>query len=196
MVYAGPDAALNEHLAALEGRCLAGELPGSAVHAELGAALGYPECCVQAYLQDARGYEGRALPAFGVNPLHFQAMAARTRGAPHFLLNPFLRDPWLRPLAHFPCRFDCPASLSLAQAVVREMHRRAPAVARALPAYLKCVALVFPDREEALFVGRPGGDGAWLVGQVLQPGSLGQALYAADRLTPALDALVLDFRGV
>jgi hypothetical protein len=203
IVYVGPDLALNQHLANLEGQTLEGKSRSTEPHAELGAAFGYPPCCVRAFIEDISAYwdcdlsdealRGRP-SAFGFNPWHFRAINARTEGPAHFLLNPLMRDPWLRPVAHFPCRFNCPDSLALAWSVVNEMLRRSPAVARTLPVYLRSVALVFPDREEAVFIGRPAGE-SWQVDRVIVPGAFGDALYAVHTVTPAEGVIALDFRG-
>jgi len=183
IVYVGREASEVAALAALEGRLLRHEAGIDETHALLGEAFGYPPCCVQAFVADNRVYEGVDEPAWGVNPVHVDRIAARS-GAFDPLLNPFLRTPRaLRPIEHLPCRFDCPASRDLARATARELLRRAPALAPALPDLLAGVALVFPDRDEALFRGRLETPRRATVERVIQPGALaGDALLEADAI--------------
>jgi len=183
IVYAGRDRAQVEQLAALETRLLAGDAPIDEVHARLGLAFGYPPCCVQAFVDDNRAYEKRAGATWGTNPVHLDRIAARSAAADP-LLNPFLRAPRaLRLIEHLPCRFDCPASHELARVVARELIRRAPALAPVLPELLGTVALVLPDRDEVLFVGRRLSATRATLTRVVQPGGLaGPALAEADEL--------------
>lgn len=73
-------------------------------HHWFGTALGYPDCCLEAFARDG----GWNL----TNP--YAAAAARTAGPALALCNPVMRHSGFSYLNHYPCRFDCPASAAYA----------------------------------------------------------------------------------
>jgi hypothetical protein len=83
-----------------------------AVHRQLGAAYGYPDCCIEAFC-DAHS-EVLHTARTGDNPIAI--LRAHLRSRQHLPLLDTLGDGVQRsPLRHLPCRFDCPASLALAE---------------------------------------------------------------------------------
>ena len=84
-----------------------------ATHRALGAAYGYPPCCVEAFC-DAHA-EALHGPRSGDNALAVLRAWLRTRrfDARLDVLAGPLGDAYRTPLRHLPCRFDCPASLRL-----------------------------------------------------------------------------------
>lgn len=93
----------------------------AATHRRLGAAYGYPTCCVEAFL-DAHG-EIVELQRETDNAMPILRAALRTRKFhPDLLSLPGLLGEEARsPLRHMPCRFDCPASLALAQTLLADL---------------------------------------------------------------------------
>jgi hypothetical protein len=81
---------------------------------ELGRLLGYPRCCVEAFVGTSR---------HRLNTELFAAAAERTQGAPRARLNALDLG-----VFHFiswsPCRFDCAWSLTYADAVAARLVRR------------------------------------------------------------------------
>lgn len=96
-------------------------------HAALGALLGYPECCVEAFLERARTFDGPASPLHRSHEDTVHARAALANATrPRAHLNS-LFWPYRRHLITFyPCAFDCPRALRYATALAQELARRAP----------------------------------------------------------------------
>ncbi len=109
-----------------------------AAHAELGAALGFPRCCVDAFLTRLRrGVTTRARG--GDAPEVFVAVEdalAATQAKPLGRLNHLLFERRVRFLSHYPCRYDCAESATYAGALFEETRRRVPADADAMRAML------------------------------------------------------------
>ncbi|MSP90543.1 MAG: hypothetical protein EXR79_01870 [Myxococcales bacterium] len=155
-----------------------------ASHRALGAAYGYPACCVEAFC-DAHA-EVLHGPRAGDNAQVVLRAWLRTRrfDARLDVLAGPMGAAYRTPLRHLPCRFDCRASLSLHARLARPSRRSA--TAEAGPRRTETVVVVFADGS---FVRLPGaraeqaadgtctlsGVGAW------EPG-LGSALrpYAAQ----------------
>jgi hypothetical protein len=106
-------------------------------HRGLGAALGYPACCIDAFV----GRLGRGVTRLADgSSAHedFVAVAeavARSR-AMHARLNMFPRDHGSTWLSHVPCGFDCALSIAYAAALRAAFAVREPAAAIALDAAL------------------------------------------------------------
>ena len=84
----------------------------SSVHERsLGAALGYPPCCIDAYLRVRKRPNAE---------IRFHALR-RTRGRAAALLNDLDGERSL--LSHFVCRYDCPPSLQYARALLEQLAR-------------------------------------------------------------------------
>jgi hypothetical protein len=119
--------------------------PGAYQRASLeatGLLLGYPRCCVDAYLSLAVRQPGNAPH----DDFRFaRAALAATAGGPDWRLNTLVRGARTRLVEHYPCRFDCPASLAYATAVERELRRLAPAATDLLARTLAVRMLVAPD---------------------------------------------------
>jgi hypothetical protein len=86
----------------------------------LGAALGYPPCCIAAFVEvrDLSNAE-----------IRFRALR-RTPGRAPRLLNNVVEERAL--VSHCLCRYDCPASLRYAEALFQELSRLDPATAAEL----------------------------------------------------------------
>ena len=128
---------------------------------ELGALLGYPACCVDAFASLKRRWPNRI-------PLRVAAQRSRT-------FNPRLnsaaldRFAWI---AWFPCAFDCDASQEIADAAAVALRRRDGALVDGIDRLLGMPRVVIDDLHQAVLEGaRREGD---------------RVLF--DRLTP-LDAL-------
>ena len=117
-----------------------------AAHERLGAAYGFPGCCVQAFC-DAFG-EVVYTDRIGDNAVAVLRAALRSKyfDPRCFTLVAGLGQPSLSPLRHLPCRFDCPASVHLAE----QLQPEAP------PAW---PVIVWADGSFAIVQGQLGGDG-------------------------------------
>jgi hypothetical protein len=115
-------------------------------HAALGALLGYPSCCVDAFVERARTFDGPASPLRSAHEDVVQARAALTSTArPRAELNS-LFWPYRRHLITFyPCAFDCARALRYATALARELAKRAPDATAELLRALACTVLLDED---------------------------------------------------
>jgi hypothetical protein len=129
-----------------------------AAHRELGRSLGYPACCVEAYVCIAADFDVQG-PSRALHEdfVHARAALARTATFAHGRLNPLLLSSRIRLLTFYPCRYDCPMALKYADAVYEAMERKAPRAAAALDAALACRMLLAPSGERALLLESPGG---------------------------------------
>jgi len=134
LLYVARDRALAERARDAEAAALVAGATATRPELEpLGAALGYPACCVAAF---------RARPGASNAELRAQAARATTRGeAPWFMAS---REDGLGMLSHLPCRFDCAQSVLYARRLVETLGDIAPeevrALATALPRELRFVA--------------------------------------------------------
>ena len=111
-----------------------------------GLALGYPSCCVEAWV---RSFGDRV-------PDPFEALAtarsASGTGAGHPLLNHAVEPNGL--IDHRPCHFRCENSVALAARRLASLHRQQPEVARVLMDRLAVCVVVFPNGDQIEFAGR------------------------------------------
>jgi hypothetical protein len=110
----------------------------TAAHRELGLLYGYPACCVEAFCDahvEAMGAGARtgdnALPILRawLRSRHFDARLDTIAGA--------LGRHYASPLRHLPCRFDCPASIALAERLGGRRVDAVPAVVFADGGFLR-----------------------------------------------------------
>jgi hypothetical protein len=99
----------------------------------LGAALGYPPCCVEAFLPVRDLSNGE---------IRFHALG-RTVGAPSVLLNDTIEGRVV--VSHAVCRYDCAASAAYGRALLGELARDAPAGAARLERSLRGLVLLFAN---------------------------------------------------
>jgi len=111
-------------------------------HAALGKLLGYPACCVDAFVHMERRWP---------NALPIEAAARRTQRFDPRLNNVQLsRFAWI---AHFPCRYDCPASLSLADRIIEALRPLNPALTAHVEASLARPRLYLDDDHLGVVLG-------------------------------------------
>ncbi len=187
-LYVSRERALAERAAALQ----AGGDP-SASAAELGALMGYPPCCIEAFA---------ARPERGNNTAHRYAAAGRTRGFPWpgVLSNLFVvLCPW------YVCRYDCPASEVLAHAALAALEAAHPGARGRLEALLARPVLYFTHDHQVVFDGhaedlghamRVRYRGAGRPRFTAPLGDLGGVLAAGDELELSHRRLVVRRRGV
>jgi len=101
--------------------------------AEIGALLGYPRCCIDAFI--ARDEDPKS-------DLRYAAMQ-RTGATGSYLLNDLDGKAGL--VSHLVCRYDCAPSIEIAGAVLNEFAREAPAEAEAFAATLRGLMIAFKD---------------------------------------------------
>lgn len=96
-------------------------------HWRLGAAYGYPACCVAAFCVA----HGESFPrVWDADDAHWVARAHAASTRFDARLSTFAGPTGERnhsPLRHFPCRFDCPASIALADALLADLRVSNPA---------------------------------------------------------------------
>lgn len=150
---------------------------------EVGAALGYPPCCVEAFLDRAR---------FASDDLRMLACAAAaTRGPARPELDP--TAPWAL-IEYVPCRLDCEASTSRA-----ERARGAGLVGAVEPAHF-APQLVLSTRARVSLLGASPTHDGWAYreargfGADERLGAVLAALAEGDRLSVAA-SLLLVWRG-
>ncbi len=148
---------------------------------QMGALMGYPPCCVEAFAaQDDRANNTR----------NRYATAGRTR-AP---------GPWPWELANlsvmllpfYPCRYDCPAALAQARAALGELERAHPGAAARLRAGLGRPVLYFDHDHQLVFDGAVEADGAVRHRGVAVPGPASRALARFGGALALGDRLRLD----
>ncbi len=123
IVYVARTPAAARAVRDAEAAALPGQAPRArfdpAPHEALGALLGFPPCCVVAFV--ARIARGADVAADG-GRAHEDWIAATEAAARSAALdaraNVFERDHLPGWLSHEPCRFDCPASLAYADRVI------------------------------------------------------------------------------
>ncbi|MBX3273984.1 MAG: hypothetical protein KF729_27210 [Sandaracinaceae bacterium] len=152
----------------------------------IGALLGYPACCVQAFA---------SLGDRSDNGYNRIAAAARTSvGGPWPAL---LDDTSLKLLPHFPCTYRCERSLDAARALLEALADEAPALHRAVRAYLGGPVLYFDHDHQLRFRGEATGGGVRYTSVAIpwsrsEPfAALAGAIAEGDRLTLGDDALIV-----
>lgn len=114
----------------------------------IGALLGYPACCVQAFA---------ALGDRSDNSYNRVAAAVRTSvGEPWPAL---LDDTVIKLLPHFPCTYRCERSLDQARRLFDALSDEHPAIRDALAGYLGGPVLYFDHDHQIRFRGFPSGSG-------------------------------------
>jgi hypothetical protein len=101
--------------------------------AEIGALLGYPRCCIDAFIAHDEDPK---------SDLRYAAMQ-RTGATGSYLLNDLDGKAGL--VSHLVCRYDCAPSIEIAGAVLNELAREAPAEAEAFAATLRGLMIAFKD---------------------------------------------------
>lgn len=131
------------------------------IHRRVGAAYGYPACCVEAFC-DAHA-EVVTTRRVADNAVALLRAARRSLRFDKRLqvLGGGLGDPTASPLRHLPCRFDCPASLTLAEALLADLRVHHPLWLQQHAHHPTRPALVLAD-----------GSFLWLQGRLQAPGQV------------------------
>ncbi len=117
----------------------------AATHERLGALYGYPPCCVQAFLdahaeiiEHVRETDNAiAILRAALRTRHFDARLTSLPG--------LLGEEARTPLRHLPCRFDCPASQTLVDALLADLAVHNPAWTARQQAYEAEPIVLFAD---------------------------------------------------
>jgi hypothetical protein len=141
-----------------------------AAHRRLGAALGFPACCIDAYL--ARVARGVTTTAAGEHAHEDYVAAAEAAAASATLI------PWVNMfplgdaatwLSHVPCRFDCEASVTYAAGVSEAFARRDPAAAADIDRQLSRDVGILRDGARVELAGAPASACALPFSKYLDP---------------------------
>lgn len=125
---------------------LQAEADPSAAAGQLGELMGYPACCVQAFMNQVDRSN---------NSRNRYATAARTPPRCwHWELNNF----FTMLLPFFPCRYDCTAALGYARSALAELDRAHPGACADLQRILSRPLLYFSHQQLLTFEGRCRGD--------------------------------------
>jgi pyruvate-formate lyase-activating enzyme len=161
-VYVALDPAVLDAAPAIDDQLAGSDAQRDAAMRQLGAWLGYPACCVDAFLQ-APGQSDDVLVA---------RMAARQQGTLSAL------DNWavvgLRPFSHLPCVPGCPATRARARQVLAALAERDPARVEAWRSALHGAVLTWSfERFVLLRSARRDGPGRWRYADVWTLADLG-----------------------
>jgi len=134
-----------------------GDWPTDDYSRELGQHYGYPACCVEAFLEDARLW--RRAPIAGVSENAWVQLRAARRGSrvdPRLdLISGTQAATFTR---HFPCRLDCAATLATFAALLDDLARDRPALPRELAGSWPAAVLLFADAVNLALDGERVGD--------------------------------------
>lgn len=135
-----------------------GVLPGRGVAADarerhrlIGRLLGFPGCCVEAFLRRLdRGVD--RLDAEGPGGLAEDYVAARGAWVPgaDARVNPLLMPARAQLISFYPCRYDCPEAVALAEGLRAVLAARDPTAAGSLVALLSRPVAIAPDGARSL----------------------------------------------
>lgn len=135
-----------------------GVLPGRAAavdarerHRTIGRLLGFPGCCVEAFLQRLdRGVD--RLDARGPTGLAEDYVAARGAWAPRAdaRLNTLLMPVRAQLISFYPCRYDCAEAVARVEPLRAVLAARQPEAARSLMALLSRPVAIHPDGARCL----------------------------------------------
>jgi len=135
--------------AVLPGRASAGD--AAARHRAIGSLLGFPPCCVEAFLERLdRGVD--RLDRGGPGGFAEDYVAARGAWVPRAdaRINPLLMAARAQLISFYPCRYDCPVAVGVAEALRAALAARQPTTARSLLALLSHPVAVAADGARAL----------------------------------------------
>lgn len=115
----------------------------------LGTAFGYPECCVDFFMEHNDWPRQNNL-----------AESAKASKRYSWKANCIIKNTSLMLIFHMPCSFDCPATLDYSRAVFSEMSRFDPRLAQRVEDFAKQTFLVVSERLSfVLEDARSAGDG-------------------------------------
>lgn len=163
ILYVARSDASAEHIRDVENATLpsadAGSGTRSDAHRELGLLLGYPRCCVDAFLTTTAVFDDPegARQAIIEDVLHARAASAATRTHPRARVNALLIGSRVRLVTFYPCSYDCGAALAYADALHAALARKDAVAAEALDRALACTIALGPDGARALLIA--GDDG-------------------------------------
>jgi MoaA/NifB/PqqE/SkfB family radical SAM enzyme len=205
VVFPANDGACAEEAASLE-RALVGSFDarGAAVR-RMGALLGYPECCVDAFARSTEQDDATHIA---------RLTRASIATGPLFPEQNWAAVP-IRLFSHFPCAPTCAATLTLAKATRAQMLAERPAFVAELDRALASIAWIEDAECFVLFVGARFDDGdAFRYEHVLSHRNLGvenavlsrakfRAFYrsivapleAGDRVVRTTDGVIVERRG-
>lgn len=114
----------------------------AADHAGLGRLLGYPSCCVEAFVGMERRWP---------NALPIEAAARRTgRFDPRLNNLELSHFAWI---AHFPCRYDCPQSIAMVDVIIDVLRPINPTLTARVERALARPRLYREDGHQAVVIG-------------------------------------------
>lgn len=121
-----------------------------AAHRAVGTALGFPACCVGAFCERlARGVDRLVDGGPGGFAEDYVAARAAWVAAPDARVNPLLMRAGAQLVSFYPCRFDCPRAVAMAEGLRALLAVRDPGAARALMATLSRAVVIAGDGARA-----------------------------------------------
>jgi hypothetical protein len=160
VLYAARSHDLAAALRDAESSVLPGHAPEGdalAAHRAVGALLGFPVCCVEAFCARlARGVDRLVDGGPGGYAEDYVASRAAWVSAPDARVNPLLMRAGAQLVSFYPCRFDCPRAVALAEALRAVVAVRDAGAARGLMATLSRAVVVASDGARAQVVVEAG----------------------------------------
>ncbi len=160
VLYAARSRELAAALRDAESSVLPGHAPEGdvfAAHRAVGASLGFPACCVDAFCARlARGVDRLADGGPGGYAEDYVSSRAAWVIAPDARVNPLLMRAGAQLVSFYPCRFDCARAVALAESVRAVVAARDAGVARGLMATLSRAVVVASDGARAQAVVEAG----------------------------------------
>lgn len=159
VVYAARDPAAARALREAEAPILprrpspTGGRPDLGAHREVGRLLGFPACCVEAFVARlVRGVD--VLPPDGPRGLHEDYVAARAAACPtpDARLNPLLMQARAQLVSFYACAFDCVPAREHARGVVEAVEAARPGATREILGLLARPLAIASDGARAFVV--------------------------------------------
>ncbi|NOY93926.1 MAG: hypothetical protein GXP55_22310 [Deltaproteobacteria bacterium] len=109
----------------------------------LGLALGYPSCCVEAFIQRDRVAHSAQRRRLGLAP-HYRYLAAREAWSERsrWELNPHLAGEGVSLVSFEPCGYACPDALGIARRTLAVVAEEDAAAARSMEGRLRCTIAI------------------------------------------------------
>jgi hypothetical protein len=128
-----------------------------AAHRAVGTALGFPACCVEAFCARlARGVDRLVDGGPGGYAEDYVSSRAAWVIAPDARVNPLLMRAGAQLVSFYPCRFDCPRAVALAESLRAVVAARDAGAARGLVATLSRAVVIASDGARAQVVVEAG----------------------------------------
>lgn len=120
-----------------------------------GRTLGFPDCCIKFYSgHNGRYFDGKKAWAWNTPWEVFK----NTKGAPSFYCNHIPMDHFYFLIHHYPCSYNCEATIKLAKSLLEAIRSVEPGFAEGIERTLKFPYLIFDEKKAFVLKGRIEGN--------------------------------------